>query len=151
MAFDHADRTSLVSALQRYAADLEAERFAEIDEAIPPGIYRMFVERSGETERAMRARMIELETRLLDGSDILDVVYDTTDVEIERSENGYDFTFVPTTTIISEGLGPDVTTDTQTFALQEDGIWHFLRLKSNSDFEVVQAAYPDFASIEPPR
>ena len=151
LAFDHADRTSLTAALERYAADNEAERFDDIDRVVPPGFYRLMVERTGEPEVVIREKMIALEERLADRTDTLDVSFDFAETNIETTPAGTDYAFVPTTIVTSEGLGPDVTTHGLTIALQDSGRWYFFRLRRRSDYAFFQAAYPAFQDIKLPQ
>ena len=111
----------------------------------------MFTKRSGETEAVMRKKMIELEERLLGGADILDVRFDVSGTQILDGPGTLDYAFVKIDVTTRPTAGPDITTHQTTFALQEDGVWYFLRLRRRSDFSIIQTAYPGFAGIDPPR
>ena len=107
-AFDHNDRTSLSSELQRLAADLEAGRYADLAERRPPLL-------SFWDEVPTEVRYIDVDFNL-----------DVTD--IRTTQAGVDYAIIPTTTVFSLGLGQDATDTLWTFAFQETGRWFFYKL-----------------------
>lgn len=149
-AFDHADDTTLSAALQRFGADVEAMRFEAIDQARPPGIYAMLTARTGQSEEQLRSSLVNLLSSLNEDTRIIDISFDTAATAIETTQQGTDYAFVPTTIVMSEGPGPDITVERTTFALQDTGVWYFFQLEGQADFQIIQQAYSEFENITPP-
>ena len=141
---------ALKARVDAYSAAMQSKTYEGIIDVVPERILTMMAGHANTDVPALRSAMIKQTEQAIATIDILAFSIDTGDPDFRQTENGVDYAFLPTASLMAvPGVGK-IQSETNTLALRDGGEWYLTSIDSAQQILVVREAYPGFKKVDFP-
>lgn len=144
------DEQALQTALQDFAADVQARRDdAVIEASMPPALLAHLADRMGVTTAQVKQLLQRQIDVLMQQTQVESFRYNMAAAQEKVSANGRPYLWIPYETVF-EMRQTRQTGKSHILALKENGAWYLLRLDQPAQLKLIQETYPDLADLTLP-
>lgn len=146
---DDTDRSSLIETVAAFKAAMGGGDFDAVMSMVPGKVFDRMADELEVTPERLNALVVEQMTTVMEDVKILDFEMQTAGFDIEETEMGTAYVFLPTRTIV-EVQETKIETKSHTLALRDGDVWSLVRVDDAAQLKVLRDVYPGFAEIEFP-
>ena len=149
IAFDDTDRQAVETTVDRFVAGLLANDRDAM--AMPPGMINFLAKAQNTTPEELRDAMYAEIEKVMQQVTVQSVDADFDGMTTGTLDTGQRYAFVVLNSTFLMADGQSLESEALNIAAEVDGDWYLVRLGSPQHWQLFQAAYPEFQSVDVPK
>ncbi|MBU2994739.1 hypothetical protein Q4555_04770 [Octadecabacter sp. 1_MG-2023] len=145
-SLEDSDQRQIAGLAAMFDAAFEANDMAAVIGFMPEPIIAYIAEQGGLRPLTLRHMLVQQTQEMMETVEVEHFNMDVDAMETAVTPTGRAYALVPTTSTISMN-GQRFETMTKTLFFEDQGNWFLLRIENASQIHILNAVYPDFASV----
>lgn len=145
-----ADRSSLEETVVAFKSAMAGGDFDAVMSMVPKKVFNRMAEDLEVSPERLNALVVDQMETVLKDVNILEFEMQATDFDVEETEPGTAYVFLPTRTVV-EVQDTKVETKSHTLALRDGDVWSLVRIDDAAQLRILRDVYPGFVDVEFPQ